>query len=719
MNRPGTSGLLPTVSPAPLPRAGCRTTTAQEVSGEIGNVIPGAREGRRARMTRMEHLRADPSERGWLRIGAVAIGGLAIAQVLAAVVLAPVAGFGWSRALTSFLATNGLMGAAFAASGLMIAWYRPRNPLGWLLVADGFGHATSALMAPIAQLLHDHGGPLPVLRVVLTLFMFAWPWSIALFLPMSLLLFPDGHLPSPRWRYAAWAIVLTAPLFVVEMVSGTEPTSEGMPLGYLTFDTGNGLDWLWTVSEARTSGALLLALVSLVVRYRRAGETERAQLLWLLMAGLVVVAAVAPWSFVAGTPIAVLFAIPLVPLAIAVAVIRHQLLDIRLVVSRALAWLLLSVAALVAYVAVVALLDTFVSHTLGRSAFATVLVAVALAPLLPRLQREVDRWMYGDRRDPARVAGRLGEALASGDERGLAGVVAALRSALRLPYVAIRVADAVLASDGTPPPRTSRLTLEYAGEAIGELEVGLRRGEQQLTATDLSTLRLVATPLAVALRALGLSSDLGLAQARLVVAREEERRRLRRDLHDGLGPTLTGMAMAADAAANFLDADPGRTRELLQSLRRDARSALADVRQLVDNLTPPVLGELGLLGALEQRVEQFRSRGDGRPLDVRLVVPDALPVLPVEVEVAAYRIATEALVNVARHAVATSAVVEVRCDDTLDVVVTDDGANHASWSPGVGLEAMRERASEVGGFFEAGPSRGGGRVFVSIPVVAS
>jgi signal transduction histidine kinase len=670
-------------------------------------------------MTRMEHARADSSDGGWLRIGAVAIGGLAIAQVLAAVVLASVAGFGWSRAMTSFLATNGLMGAAFAASGLMIAWYRPRNPLGWLLVADGFGHATSALMAPIAQLLHDHGGPLPALRLVLTVFMFAWPWSIALFLPMSLLLFPDGRLPSPRWRYAAWAIVLTAPLFVVEMVSGTEPVSGGMPLGYFTFDTGDRLDWLWTMAEIRTSGAVLLAVVSLVVRYRRAGETERAQLLWLLMAGLVVVAAVAPWSFVAGTPIAVLFAIPLVPLAIAVAVIRHQLLDIRLVVSRAVAWLLLSVAALVAYVAVVALLDTFVSHTFGRSAFATVLVAVALAPLLPRLQREVDRWMYGDRRDLARVAGRLGAVLAAGDERGLAGVAEALRTTLRLPYVGIRHSGAVLASDGVAPSHVSRLPLEYAGATIGELEVGLRPGEQQLTSSDTTTLQLVAAPLAVAVRALRLSDDLRLSQGRLVVARDEERRRLRRDLHDGLGPTLTGMALAADAGANFLDDDPERTREVLRSLRRDARTALADVRQLVDNLTPPALGELGLLGALERRAEQLRGRGDGTSLDVRLVAPSRLPVLPLEVEVAAYRIATEALVNVARHAVATSAVIEVRCDDTLDVVVTDDGANHASWSPGVGLEAMRERAAEVGGFFEAGPSRRGGRVFVSIPVVAS
>ncbi len=661
---------------------------------------------------------AEPHDGGWWRFGAVAIGALAITEVLVAVALAQVAGFGWSRALTSFLATNGLMGAAFAASGLLIAWYRPRNPLGWLLVADGVGHATSALMAPLAQLLHDHGGPLPVVRIVLTVFMFAWPWSIALFLPMSLLLFPDGHLPSPRWRYAAWAIVLTAPLFVAEMVTGTEPVSDGMPLGYLAFDIGNRLNWLWTISELRTMGALVLVVASLVVRYRRAGETERAQLLWLLMAGLVVVAAVPPWSFVAGTPIAVLFAIPLVPLAIAVAVVRHQLLDIRFVVSRALAWLLLSVVALVAYVAVVALLDTFVSRAFGRSAFATALVAVTLAPLLPRLQREVDRWMYGDRRDPVRAAGRLGEALTAGDEGGLVGVAAALRSSLRLPYVAVWDAHTMLASDGVVAPRSARVPLEYGGETIGALELGLRPGEQQLTNADLSTLRLMGAPLTVAVRALGLSADLRLSQDRLLVAREAERRRLRRDLHDGLGPTLTGMALAADAGTNLVDDDPTQTRALLGSLQRDARSALADVRRLVDNLTPPALGDLGLLGALEQRAEQLRARGDGTSLDIRLVAPHALPDLPAEVEVAAYRIATEALVNVARHAVATSAVIEVRCQETLDVAVTDDGVSQAAWSPGVGLESMRERAAEVGGSLEVGPSRRGGRVFVSIPVAS-
>lgn len=246
-----------------------------------------------------------------LRYGAATVGGFALVEVLVAVALAPAAGFSWSEALTSFLATNGLMGASFALSGLLIAWHRPHHPLGWLLVADGLGHATSALTAPLAGLLHDHGAPLSLVRLVVTVFMFSWPWSITLFLPLALLLFPDGRLPGPRWRFLVWVIILTAPLFVVEMVAGSEPVAAGMPLGY-----GAGiirgyddLGWLWTASEIRVMSALLLSVVALLVRYRRAGEIQRRQLLWLLLAGLVVVAAVAPWAFVAGTPVAVLFAI--------------------------------------------------------------------------------------------------------------------------------------------------------------------------------------------------------------------------------------------------------------------------------------------------------------------------------------------------------------------------------------------------------------------------
>ena len=164
----------------------------------------------------------------------------------------------------------------------------------------------------------------------------------------------------------------------------------------------------------------------------------------------------------------------------------------------------------------------------------------------------------------------------------------------------------------------------------------------------------MAAPLAVAIGALRLSADLQASRGRIVAAREEERRRLRRDLHDGLGPALTGVALSADAAANFLDDDPrAHPRAAGRAARPRARHAIADVRRLVDDLRPPALDEVGLVGAIQQRADQLRVRADGSSLAVRLVAPEELPPLPAAVEVAAYRIATEALVNVARHADAT------------------------------------------------------------------
>ena len=159
-----------------------------------------------------------------------------------------------------------------------------------------------------------------------------------------------------------------------------------------------------------------------------------------------------------------------------------------------------------------------------------------------------------------------------------------------------------------------------------------------------------------------------------------------------------------------------RTTELLDTLRRDTRAALADVRRVVEDLRPPALDELGLVGALQQRAEQLSWRADGAAVQVRLDVPPDVPTLPAAVEVAAYRIATEALTNVARHSRASSAVVRLRCGDRLEVSVSDDGPRSGSWSPGVGLQTMQERAAELGGAFSAGPSPAGGQVSAWLPL---
>jgi signal transduction histidine kinase len=372
-----------------------------------------------------------------------------------------------------------------------------------------------------------------------------------------------------------------------------------------------------------------------------------------------------------------------------------------------LAWVLLSAVVLVVYAVLVAVLDRFVSAQLGRSVVATVVVALLVAPVLPRLQRLVDRALYGDRGDPARVVSRVSEHLAG---EGLDGVVEAVRIALRVPSVSLTASNEQLA--GTRPDNAVTVPLEYNGAVVGELHVGVRTGESTLGAADRNVLSLVAAPLAVAVHATLLSSQLQASRERLVTAREEERRRLRRDLHDGLGPTLTGVALSADAATNMLATDPDRTRSLLTGVSADVRTAIADVRRLVEDLRPPALDELGLLGALRQRAEHLVHT----PLQLRLDVPDEVPSLSAAVEVAAYRIATEALTNVVRHARASTVVVRLRCAEELEVEVTDDGPPNGPWSPGVGMLAMRERAAELGGGLEAGPIEGGGRVWARLPV---
>ncbi len=651
----------------------------------------------------------------WARVLAAGLAGFAIAEVVAAAVMSISIGWSWQDALDAFVVTNSLMGGAFAGCGGILAWHRPRNPIGWLFIAAGLAHATTAAAAPAIQLLIAAEAPPTALRLLLTLFAWSWPWSIGLCLPLALLLFPDGRPPSRRWNWVVVAVIVTAPLFAIEMGASPDPMEPGLPVGYLTIAGYNALQPLWTVAELRNLLALSLGVAALVVRYRRGSEVERRQLLWLLLAVLAALIVILPWGFVASTPVEVLLAIPLIPIAVTVAIVRQELLDIRLVVARLLAWMMLLLAVVVAYVALLAMIGRFTPVGLRWSAFVSVLLVIIAVPLLPRLQRLVDGALYGDRGDPARVVSRLGEQLATPDA-GLQGAVTTIRTSLRLPYLAIERDGKILASDGEPSERVRPWPLTHDGTSAAELTIGLRAGEHELAAADRRALAMLADPVAVAVHSTVVSEELQASRERIIAAREEERRRLRRELHDGLGPTLTGIAFTADAAANTIDDDPEQSRQLLTTLRRDTRAALADVRRLVDNLRPPALDELGLVGALRQRADQLAWRADGQSVQVRLDVPQEVPTLPAAIEVATYRIATEALTNVVRHSQATGATIRLRCNERLELSITDDGPPNGAWPPGVGLDAMRERAAELGGSFQAGPTPTGGQVVASFPL---
>jgi signal transduction histidine kinase len=228
----------------------------------------------------------------------------------------------------------------------------------------------------------------------------------------------------------------------------------------------------------------------------------------------------------------------------------------------------------------------------------------------------------------------------------------------------------------------------------------------------------------VAAQAAQLTAELQRSRERLVTAREEERRRLRRDLHDGLGPLLAGVVLQLGTAKNLLIQDPDAVSGLLDTLCAQTQDAIAGIRRIAYDLRPPALDNLGLIGALYEQAARFTNQAGGHPaaesLAVTINAPQSLPALPAAVEVAAYRIMIEALTNVARHAHAHHASVTVAIDGDLCLDVQDDGtpstANGNRWRPGVGLVSMAERAAEVGGTLQAGPTPTGGRVQASLPL---
>lgn len=448
----------------------------------------------------------------------------------------------------------------------------------------------------------------------------------------------------------------------------------------------------------------MIGVVYLVVRYRHGTEVVRRQLLWPLSAAAVVVVAVVPWALVTGTPLAVLFTIPLLPAAVTAAVLRHQLLDIRLVVARGITYALLSALVLAAYAALVVVLSGVAS---------ALVVALLALPLRSRLQGAVDQLLYGERGSPLKVASRVGRSF--GD--GLPETLEEIRTSLRLPYVGVVIEGTPLASGGVLDGPSARVPLRE-----GALVVGLRRGEVRLSSADERILVLLSGPLSTAVHATTLLGELQRSRERLVVAREEERRRLRRELHDGLGPLLTGVALSADTAANLARQASGAPDDALQatlsSVRSDTRSAIREVRRIVDNLGPAALDALGLVEALRSRADQVSQRSDGGALHAA-VEADPLPPLPTAVEQAAYRIATEALTNVIRHSTAGSVVVRLDADEAgLHCAVLDDGGGQADWRPGVGITGMQERVAQLGGWCEVGPGPHGGEVRICLPMTA-
>ena len=355
---------------------------------------------------------------------------------------------------------------------------------------------------------------------------------------------------------------------------------------------------------------------------------------------------------------------------------------------------------------------------------ATGVVAVLFAPLRERLQRSVNRLMYGDRDDPYTVVSRLGRRLEAtlAPEAVLPTIVETVREALKLPYAAISLGSdgdyGVVASAGEPVDTPQHLVLSYQNAPVGELLLGTRQGESAFSAADRRLLEDLARQAGLAAHTVRLTADLRQARERLVATREEERRRLRRDLHDGLGPMLGSLTLRLDVAQDLLEHDAEAARKLLIGLKERAQVAVADIRRLVYALRPPALDDLGLVGAVNEIAVQYPAH----QLHVFVEAPDCLPDLPAAVEVAAYRTVQEAVTNVARHAKARRCRVRLTLHTgVLNVEIEDDGCGlPADPKSGVGMAGMRERADELGGRWITEQSQmGGTRVSASLPCSGS
>jgi signal transduction histidine kinase len=639
-----------------------------------------------------------------LTVMAYALFGFALMLAGVAVVGAVLVGLDRETLWSSFLITNTAIGLSAAPCGLLIARSKPDNPIGWLFLIMGIAPLLTAATAPLMIYGPAHDWPQFALRLLVTINMFSWSWGLFCCLPLILQLFPTGKPLSRRWVVLCWLTVGNAALG--NMFVG--PTPEYGASSFLV------APW-WAVTEGiaatATSLIMLASIASLVVRFVRGTETVRQQVLWLLVAVILVILINQPTWFAlpSGQTILLLLSFPLIPAAVTIAVLRHGLYDVRIVLSRVVVYTVLTAGVIAIYIGLVAILDR-VLRGAGAPVVAALAIALAFNPVRVRLQRLVDRAVYGTRRDPVAAVSAVGQRLAGDD---LGGVADALRESLRLSYVAIEKADGSIAESGESITSSQTWPLTYEGKTVGKLVVGPRHGERRLSRSDEKVIDLVAAPIAIVLHAQVLTQDLEASRERVIDAAEEERTRLRRELHDSLGPLLTGAAFKADGIALAAQSRPERAESLAIELADQLRQSVEGVRQLAYGLRPAALDALGLVGALREEGSRYG------PVKVIIQAPESLPALPSSVEVAAYRIAAEALTNVVRHSDATLASVRLAADNgALEMIITDDGSATAPWSPGLGLASIQTRASEVGGACEAGPTAEGGRVVAVLPLRA-
>lgn len=615
----------------------------------------------------------------------------------------------------------------YGLAGAFLISRRPDLPFGWLLSGTAAGLSVSLASQAVGVVAIRNGavGSWLVPLVSLGSAQFA---AVAV-QGLINVRFPSGRVESRLGRWLDRLMIAGLVLAVLGGLLGGSTAasmSESLPRPVVNPITGTGpVADVADQFQATVPLIILLGLVAgirIVVLAGRAHGLERQQLRWRA-AGVVVALALFPFAVAEVLPRAVDFLDGTVFVAtLAIPVLRYRLWEIDTVIRRSVAYGLATVVLAAGYLAVASVGAAVATERAGIVVAAFV-VALAFAPALSASRRVIDRLFYGLRDDPYRALREVSRRLAAVSEPGtvLPAVVGGVAASLRLPYVAIeRPGDGVVvaAHGARPAVVADEWPLHYRGAVVGTLVAAPRSGETAFGRRDRNVLGDLARQLGAAVHAEALTADLLESRQRLVTAREDERRRLRRELHDGLGPMLTGLGLNVDAArARLARGEPDAADTHLASVKETSSRAITDLRGIVYGLRPPAVDDLGLVGAVRTHAQRLV---EGVATTVT-VVADELGELPAAVEVAAFRISVEAVSNAVRHAGAGPCVVRFAVTPGALVVEVTDGSapGAAGWTAGVGILGMRERAAELGGSLDAGPTADGGRVRAVLPLMST
>ncbi|MDQ3575270.1 MAG: sensor histidine kinase, partial [Actinomycetota bacterium] len=636
---------------------------------------------------------------------------------------------------------NGLIAAAFTAVGVFVVLRRPGNREGWLFIATGVAHAVMFAGRQYGFYAGTHeGDTLPAVSWVT--WMGVWPLPLVLVLSgVTIMCFPNGRLPSPRWRKVVAAMVsvgallaLASALWPVEYAENS--LSVPHPLHVAGYATAQGL---WTMVAPPVYLSFQMAWAAcVVVRLRRAEGDEARQLKWFVYTVAMAVVAMAVSLIVFRSAALGVLAVPVVPIAAGAAILKYRLYDIDVVINKTIVFALLAGFIAVVYVALVVGVGTLVGGrgeaNLGLSVAATAVVAVAFDPARRRVQGWANRLVYGQRATPYEVlssfSARMGETLATEElldrmARLLAEGTGAraqvwlrmgesLRPAAAWPSTEPAQHAALALNDGALPHIEGAhrvVPVVHRGELLGALTVTKPRGETVSSSED----KLVADMAAQAglvLRNVRLTAELldhveelRASRQRLVTAQDDERRRLERDLHDGAQQQLVSIKINLSLAKTMAaeDEHAPQTASVITQVMADTDEAVQTLRELAHGIYPPLLASDGLKAALSARLAKA-------PLSV-VIEADGLGRYPQEVEAAAYFCCLEAVQNVVKYAGASTARVHLdERDGTLFFTVEDDGRGFdPSATPrGAGLQNMVDRLDALGGRLQVISESGAG-----------